>query len=145
MENCGINQQVKPYLFYGKEESMKGLRKNKKNRGQNVAEYAILIALVVGAILAMQTFAKRGLQARVRDLTQFMVDETDTFGNTAQYEPYYSESQYATTRDTNETKELVGETNFTIDSLVNSTRAKDGYQRTTYGQGSIGSGMNFAQ
>ncbi|MDP8265716.1 MAG: hypothetical protein P9M07_02085 [Candidatus Aceula meridiana] len=132
---------------------MKGLRKNKKNKGQNVAEYAILIALVVGAILAMQTFAKRGLQARVRDVTQFMVDETSSadlppevrWGNTAQYEPYYSESAYETTRETNEQKELVGETNFLIGSNGVSSRAVGGSQRTTYNvdAGAISNGMGF--
>ncbi len=36
--------------------------KNKK--AQSTAEYAILIALVVGAVVAMQTYVKRGIQAR---------------------------------------------------------------------------------
>ena len=49
------------------------IKRNKKKKGQNVAEYAILIALVVGAIIAMQKFAQRGLQGRVRDATEWMV------------------------------------------------------------------------
>ncbi len=36
----------------------------KNKRAQSTAEYAILIALVVGAVVAMQTYVKRGIQAR---------------------------------------------------------------------------------
>lgn len=42
---------------------------NFKKRGQNTAEYAIIIALVIGAVMAMQTYTKRGLQARQYDAT----------------------------------------------------------------------------
>lgn len=41
---------------------------NKK--GQNTAEYAILIALVIAAAVGMQTMVKRGVQARMRDETR---------------------------------------------------------------------------
>lgn len=82
----------------------------KKNRGQNVAEYAILIALVVGAVIAMQKFAQRGLQGRMRDATKYMVDNTGFLGsqsgtyNTAQYEPYYQDSEYTTDKTDSESK-----------------------------------------
>ena len=46
---------------------------NKK--GQNTAEYAILIALVIAAAVGMQTYVKRGLQARVHDETKNFVDK----------------------------------------------------------------------
>lgn len=36
-------------------------------RGQNTAEYAILIGLVVAAALGIQTYVKRGLQGRMKD------------------------------------------------------------------------------
>ncbi len=38
---------------------------NKK--GQNTAEYAILIALVIAAAIGVQTYVKRGWQGRVKD------------------------------------------------------------------------------
>lgn len=82
---------------------MKRIFKNKK--GQNVAEYAILIALVVGAIIAMQTFLQRTSQARLKDASQYMVDNTNfgadagTTYKTGQYEPYYKETDYNTQRD----------------------------------------------
>lgn len=43
------------------------LRILRSRKGQNTAEYAILIALVVAAAVAMQTYVKRGAQARVKD------------------------------------------------------------------------------
>jgi|GEM_PF-581551 len=106
----------------------------KKNRGQNVAEYAILIALVVGAIIAMQKFAQRGLQGRVRDATKFMVDNTnfsssmpnatETYG-TGQYVPYYEDTSYTTGKSDTETKSGdATDERFAIDST--STRTGSG-------------------
>ena len=39
---------------------------NKNKKGQNIAEYAILIALVIAAAIGIQTYVKRGLQARMK-------------------------------------------------------------------------------
>ena len=76
-------------------------------KGQNTAEYAILIALIIGAAIAMQTYVKRGLQGG----TKFAVDKLkkdDVATSTGQYEPYYVESSYTNTQhdytDTEETK-----------------------------------------
>jgi len=49
---------------------------NKK--GQNTAEYAILIALVVAAAVGMQTYVKRGVQARMRDETKGFTSALDS-------------------------------------------------------------------
>ena len=76
----------------------------RRKKGQNVAEYAILIALVVGAIIAMQKFVQRRLQAGIRDASKYMVDNTSTLGNTAQYVPYYEDTDYRTAKDEAETK-----------------------------------------
>ncbi len=40
-------------------------------KGQNTAEYAILIALVIAAAVAMQTYVKRGMQGRVHDAVEY--------------------------------------------------------------------------
>ena len=73
-------------------------------KGQNTAEYAILIALAIGAAIAMQTYIKRGLQGGIK----FAVDKSTKSAGTAQYEPYYLKSEYNTTtrayEDTEETK-----------------------------------------
>ena len=64
-------------------------------RGQTTAEYAILIAVAVGAIVAMQVYVKRGIQGKVRGamdhFTSLGAAETGTI---AQYEPYTASSDY---------------------------------------------------
>lgn len=75
-------------------------------RGQNIAEYAILISLVIAAAVAMQTYVKRGLQARVKKAVDH-VGQAGSVGGTAlsfdgnQYEPEYlkSESTQSSNKD----------------------------------------------
>jgi hypothetical protein len=78
--------------------------KNKK--AQNTAEYAILIAIVVGGVVAMQTYAQRTMQGRIRDANVLFRDSTGNIGNTLQYEPYYSNSTSQT--DKSQTSEETG-------------------------------------
>jgi len=121
----------------------------RRKKGQNVAEYAILIALVVGAIIAMQKFAQRGLQARVRGATEYMVKNTD-FGNavgstdkydTAQYEPYYLQSDYQTNKYDTESKSGSGKAeNFGIDSDSTRTGSSSTILNT---ESTIGNGLKF--
>lgn len=73
------------------------LRLNKK--GQNTAEYAIVIALVLGAAIAMQTYVKRSMQGGVKyavDKLQSTEGDSITGG---QYEPYYLQTTYDTSVD----------------------------------------------
>lgn len=82
------------------------LKNIRNKKAQNTAEYAILIALVIGGVVAMQTYAQRALNARLRTGSQYMANE---IGNalfsgsseykTAQYEPYYSNSVEKTDKD----------------------------------------------
>ncbi len=83
----------------------------RNSRAQTTAEYAILIALVVGAAMAMQIYVKRGLQGRVRDV----VDHTGTGGevggealqfSAGQYEPYYQASQAASNQQLSENEDV---------------------------------------
>lgn len=103
------------------------LLNNKK--AQNTAEYALLIALVVAGIIAMQQYAQRALQARVRDASTYMASSTNTIGTSVQYEPYYTQSNYDVTRDSEESKRL-GQGLVGQDATTNRTR--DGGQRTVY-------------
>ena len=107
----------------------KKLIKNK--RAQNTAEYAILISLVVAGIIAMQTYAQRALQARVRDAGRYLADQTDDLGNTVQYEPYYLSTDYTVTRNESDTQRL---DNKTTAQNVDSTRTRKsgGKQVSTY-------------
>jgi len=77
------------------------LRLFRNKRAQNTAEYAILIALVIGVFSAMQIYIRRSLQARIKmgaDQIPIMVlgqtggnVSNQLFGpaNFTQYEPYY--------------------------------------------------------
>ena len=72
------------------------LQRLRNHRGQNTAEYVIVFALVIGAVIAMQTYVKRGLQGRMKDATDKVATETSSLGTTTQYEPYYSEQAMTT-------------------------------------------------
>ncbi|MDP1853274.1 MAG: hypothetical protein Q8L26_03600 [Candidatus Omnitrophota bacterium] len=67
----------------------------RKIKGQSTAEYAIVIAIVIGALIAMQVYIKRGLQGRYHDATRYMATNADgaVIGTTEQYEPYYLRNQ----------------------------------------------------
>jgi Flp pilus assembly pilin Flp len=115
----------------------KKLMKNKK--AQQTAEYALLISLVVAAIIAMQTYAQRTIQARIRDASAQLTKSTSALGNTAQYEPYYLETSYETFR--NETTEQIQEGGTAADGSDASfkttedsvrTRAEGGFQVSAY-------------
>ncbi|MDD4938680.1 MAG: hypothetical protein PHE18_01570 [Candidatus Omnitrophica bacterium] len=103
-------------------------------KGQNTAEYAILIALVVAVAVAMQTYVKRSMQGGVKyTVDKLKKGETGT----GQYEPYYLQSQYQTTQgafqDIEETK-LGGGVERTYAGQGGSGEKKTtraGYQKTT--------------
>ncbi|MFP4473617.1 MAG: hypothetical protein ACLFPX_07140 [Candidatus Omnitrophota bacterium] len=48
-----------------------------KNKAQTTTEYAILIIIVLGALLAMQNYFKRGLQSRWRTSVDELSDQYD--------------------------------------------------------------------
>ncbi len=57
---------------------------NKK--AQSITEYALLVGVVISAFIAMQTFIKRGYQARLKGASDFV---TEIAGVPRQYTPYY--------------------------------------------------------
>ena len=103
----------------------------KNKRAQNTAEYALLIALVVAGIIAMQTYAQRALQARVRDASHYLTTDSsvNVIGNSVQYEPYYMSSGYNVARDQVTDKRLA-EGTVAYDSTSNRTR--EGGESTSY-------------
>jgi len=111
----------------------KKLMKNKK--AQQTAEYALLISLVVAAIIAMQTYAQRTIQARIRDASQYLANSTSELGKTVQYEPYYLTTQYETVRDdTTEQVQTISGGRAVFNTLENSvrTRTAGGFQMSNY-------------
>ena len=106
------------------------LRNFLKNRkAQNTAEYALLIALVVAGVIAMQTYAQRALQARVHDASNYMASSTSLIGTNQQYEPYYQQSNYDVVSNSQDNKRL-GKDLIAMDSQSN--RSRTGSQNTTY-------------
>jgi len=81
-------------------------RKLNARRGQSTGEYAILVGVVIAAILAMQVYMRRSVQAHIKDAYDFteQVNYTsdsgdNTFSNlfsTGQYEPGFMESSLRT-------------------------------------------------
>ena len=65
-------------------------------RGQNTAEYAILIGVIVAAAIAMQIYVRRGMQARIKSAVDYSQTADSTIFNTSQYEPYYMSSELVT-------------------------------------------------
>lgn len=105
----------------------KKLLKNKK--AQQTAEYALLISLVVAAVIAMQTYAQRTIQARIRDASKYLSDQTSALGNSKQYEPYYMKQSYDVSRQ-DQTSELQGVNRVGYAGTQN--RVRSGSQSTLY-------------
>ena len=46
---------------------IKDIKRRKKRRGQTTLEYAILVIVIIGALITMQTYIKRALQGKFRE------------------------------------------------------------------------------
>jgi len=53
----------------------------KKQKGQSTLEYAILIIIIIGALLSIQVYIKRGVQGRLKSATDDIGDQFSV-GNT---------------------------------------------------------------
>jgi len=120
------------------------LIRNKK--AQQTAEYALLIALVVAAVIAMQTYAQRAIQSRIKVASDYMATNDgladDGATNLNQYEPYYLSSQYNVGRGESTT---IIQTNETIgrDLDQGTERESGGYQKSTYEPTDWNAGKGF--
>jgi len=87
-------------------------------KGQSILEYAMIIAVVVGALLAMQIYMKRGLQGKLRESADQIGEQFDAENTTIN----------RTTTRTGTTTETVkaGETTSTIDTGTPETRTEYG-------------------
>lgn len=114
----------------------KKLFKNKI--AQTTAEYALLISLVVAAVIAMQTYAQRAIQARIRGATSYMVTQTNALGMVNQYEAYYATSDYNVDRKNTDTSI---HNNTTISVAQNELRTRRQGGSTNTERGSIINGI----
>jgi len=83
---------VKRYTIYNKEY---------RSEGQSIIEYAMFIAVVVLALLAMQVYLKRGLQGKIRETANQISDGV-------LYNPNTTESNF-TTRTSSRTESFYEE------------------------------------
>lgn len=99
------------------------LRLNKK--AQNAVEYGALIALVIAAAIAMQTYFKRGWAGGMK----FAVDKMKSGAiGTGQYEPYYLESSYKTTAGAGTDTEQMKADGEIVRTFDPRTTTRTGYQ-----------------
>lgn len=54
---------------------------NKRKKGQSTLEYAVLIIIIIGALLSIQVYIKRGIQGRLKSATDDIGDQFSP-GNT---------------------------------------------------------------
>lgn len=109
----------------------KRLLKNKK--AQQTAEYALLISLVIAAVVAMQTYAQRSLQSRIKGAGNYLVTETSELGSSEQYEPYYLDQEYDVTKDDVTTEKHNADT-ISKGQLSNTKRAIGGFKAMSFNQ-----------
>lgn len=83
---CGVGTPRTPHAALG--------------RGQSAIEYAVGITVALAALLTMQTYVKRGLQARLRTVVD---GATTAIGAPTQYEPYYASATSVVTADSHTT------------------------------------------
>ena len=81
-----------------------------KNRGQAIAEYILMITVVITMLTAMAVFLRRALQGRFKDARDYMITAVNaTYTQTRQgatpmniayeYEPYYLETRSEVSRE----------------------------------------------
>ena len=109
-------------------------RRLRKSKAQSTAEYAMIFALVVGAIAGVQIYVQRGIKAKVSDSTDAMTsalngktisfDEVGsvTLGSKNQWDPDYIGSEYNTAQYSENTETIAGDGTIVIDKEEASAR-----------------------
>ncbi len=104
-------------------------RKDSFRRAQSTAEYVTLFAIIIGAVVAMQLFVKRAIQARSKDAFDFYAGANGlNIQGKLQYEPYYSTQN--TTQESNSTSTTTFGSNFVVGTTTtaNTTYASGSYE-----------------
>lgn len=104
----------------------------KTKKAQSTVEYALIIGVIVAALIAMQTYVKRGLNARYHDGVNYLTTQTGEIGSTGQYEPYYVASSYDT-RTGKQSTETVGERGQTTRSIARDETTRRAGGQSIYG------------
>jgi hypothetical protein len=109
----------------------------KSKKAQNTAEYAIMIAIVIGVFSAMQLYVRRGLQARIKagtdNIPAAVAGGSTVLGTDTQYEPYYTregtQDMSQVTSEGNERGTVAASGG--IRDLEGATSSRNGYQTMT--------------
>lgn len=103
-------------------------------RGQAiVGEFALVIFMILATIVAMTVYFKRGVQARIYDARNYMVEEvrSRTAGSydgpvLTEYEPYYVNTDATITRNVSDATSLsAGETSGIFGQTFNESTTAD--------------------
>lgn len=112
----------------------------KNQRGQSTAEYAILIAVVIAAVVGMQLYVKRGMQAKFKGVSDAYTQVGGDIGGVAgnqgvtiditksQYEPYYTAAGALTSTTTNSEQSTMAAGGTLTKSSIDNTTTRTGNQ-----------------
>ncbi|HQP10282.1 MAG TPA: hypothetical protein PKV41_02725 [Candidatus Omnitrophota bacterium] len=90
----------------------------KRQKGQSTLEYAILIIIIIGALLSIQVYIKRGVQGRLKSATDDIGTQFSP-GNTNVVKKMITSSQTRETFVSGETRSQLLQDETTLD-LMNS-------------------------
>ncbi len=96
------------------------MRRKFSKKGQSTLEYAILILIVIVALLAMQTYLKRGIQGRMRE-------SSENIGQA--YSPGYTTSEFVTEATSSTTETVDGKAGITHTELNSREENKTGNEK----------------
>jgi len=91
---------------------------NKRKKGQSTLEYAILVIIIIGALLSIQVYIKRGVQGRLKSAADDIGDQFSP-GNTNVVKIMKVNSQSKDTFANGVTKSVLTADEVTVD-LMNS-------------------------
>ncbi len=101
----------------------------RKTRAQSTAEFAALFALIIGAIVAMQIYVRRGLQAKQKDAVVYVMRDVLGINDKFQYEPYYQTTDITANQYQTENTEMYSGLKVNYTSYQNVTYAKGSYEK----------------
>jgi len=92
--------------------------KSVNRKAQTVVEVGILLAIVVGALMAMQVYVKRGIQGKIASTVDGQLGDAAGTEGSSQFEPPYYSSEGDSDSESNTTISADGED---ADVTINAT------------------------
>lgn len=89
---------------------------NRRKKGQSTLEYAILVIIIIGALVAIQTYIKRGVQGRLKSAADDIGDQFSP-GNTNVVKTMQTSSSSNDTFIDGVTRSQLRNTESTVDTL----------------------------